>query len=78
MAGNAREWVADWYDEDHYHSPPVARNPQGPDSATFRVMRGGSFLHDPAAGRCAHRDESYPISRNGMAGFRVVMVSADH
>ena len=77
MAGNAQEWVADWYDAD-YDSPPVVRNPQGPESGTFRVLRGGSFLHDQSVSRCAHRVGGYPISRNGMAGFRVVVAPGEH
>ncbi len=77
MAGNAREWVADWYDEDYY-GRSVFRNPNGPDSGTFRVLRGGSYLHDQSVGRCAYRDGGYPISRNGIAGFRVVVAPGDH
>ena len=48
MAGNAREWVSDWYDADYYkHAPP--RNPQGPDKkGVVRSIRGGSW-HSPAA-----------------------------
>ncbi|MCP9455960.1 MAG: formylglycine-generating enzyme family protein, partial [Nitrospira sp.] len=30
MAGNAREWVADWYDAEYYAQAPD-RNPQGPE-----------------------------------------------
>ncbi|MCP9438745.1 MAG: formylglycine-generating enzyme family protein [Nitrospira sp.] len=47
MAGNAREWVADWYDADYYaHAPD--RNPQGPEKkGVVRSIRGGSW-HSPA------------------------------
>ena len=48
MAGNAREWVADWYDTDYYQDAPP-HNPQGPDKkGVVRSIRGGSW-HSPAA-----------------------------
>ena len=46
MAGNAREWVSDWYDPDYYKHAPD-RNPQGPDKkGVVRSIRGGSW-HSP-------------------------------
>jgi formylglycine-generating enzyme required for sulfatase activity len=48
MAGNAREWVSDWYDADYYRHAPD-RNPQGPDKkGVVRSIRGGSW-HSPQA-----------------------------
>lgn len=48
MAGNAREWVSDWYDADYYQHAPN-RNPQGPDKkGVVRSIRGGSW-HSPAS-----------------------------
>lgn len=48
MAGNAREWVSDWYDPDYYKHAPD-RNPQGPDKkGVVRSIRGGSW-HSPLA-----------------------------
>src|SRR4051794_17411075 len=45
MAGNAREWVQDWYDHDYYKHAPH-RNPQGPERGVVRSIRGGSW-HSP-------------------------------
>ena len=42
MAGNASEWVADWYDESYYQRSPK-RNPQGPETGKLKVYRGASF-----------------------------------
>src|SRR5215213_547357 len=48
MAGNAREWVSDWYDPEYYQHAPD-RNPQGPDKkGVVRSIRGGSW-HSPLA-----------------------------
>ena len=48
MAGNAREWVSDWYDPDYYKDAPK-RNPHGPDTkGVVRSIRGGSW-HSPAS-----------------------------
>ena len=48
MAGNAREWVSDWYDSEYYKDAPK-RNPHGPDkSGVVRSIRGGSW-HSPAS-----------------------------
>jgi len=42
MAGNAWEWVADWYGTTYYAESP-ASNPSGPDTGATRVTRGGSW-----------------------------------
>ncbi|MBA5868006.1 MAG: SUMF1/EgtB/PvdO family nonheme iron enzyme [Nitrospira sp. CR1.3] len=48
MAGNAREWVSDWYDSDYYkHASNL--NPTGPEKkGVVRSIRGGSW-HSPVA-----------------------------
>ncbi|MCC7360384.1 MAG: SUMF1/EgtB/PvdO family nonheme iron enzyme [Anaerolineales bacterium] len=42
MSGNVLEWVSDWYALDYYGVSPVD-NPQGPETGSQKVMRGGSF-----------------------------------
>ena len=42
MVGNTWEWVSDWYGENYYQNAPN-RNPKGPSSGTYRVLRGGSW-----------------------------------
>ncbi|MCG3171868.1 MAG: Hercynine oxygenase [Myxococcota bacterium] len=42
MAGNAREFAADWYADDYYRNAPGS-DPQGPESGRFHVLRGAGY-----------------------------------
>ncbi len=69
MAGNVAEWVADWLDEDYYKRSPE-RNPRGPESGTFKVLRGGSWNFSPIFLRSSYRFNGSPDFRLNLIGFR--------
>jgi len=69
VTGNVWEWCADWFDEDHYKQLP-ARNPTGPSSGQYRVLRGGSWFHESYGARCALRFWRRPSGGLGYVGFR--------
>jgi formylglycine-generating enzyme required for sulfatase activity len=70
MHGNALEWCSDWYAQDYYKKSPVD-DPQGPDSGSARVLRGGGYGVALVTLRSAHRDSAIPSYRGCHYGFRV-------
>jgi formylglycine-generating enzyme required for sulfatase activity len=69
MAGNAAEWVEDWFGIDYYATMPD-RNPQGPANGRYKVVRGGSWKSAPALLRTATRSGASPNQRASTIGFR--------
>jgi formylglycine-generating enzyme len=69
MAGNVWEWVSDWYSDDYYRSSPE-ENPQGPDTGTEKVLRGGSWKDDYAEIRSMNREAENPLHSSHLIGFR--------
>ena len=74
VAGNATEWVADWWDAEYYsHSPE--RNPAGPPAGDQKVHRA-PIAHaggGPAKCRCTVR---YPARPDEFHGFRCAATTA--
>jgi formylglycine-generating enzyme required for sulfatase activity len=77
MAGNAREWMADWYDRDYYGtllSDKVVEDPRGPDhKSRERALRGGAFVKVPSVLRVSNRDGNAPGLSDDSIGFRCLV-----
>jgi|TARA_B110000467_G_scaffold123917_1_gene115875 sulfatase modifying factor 1 len=69
MAGNAREWVKDWYSPEYYKNAPSS-NPQGPSVGILKVIKGGSWHSFKSDIRSASRGKGgFALKTDGI-GFR--------
>ena len=75
MYGNAWEWCSDWHGVDYY-AKSAETDPAGPDTGSFKVLRGSGWS-DPAW-RCRSAQRNYFPPEDGLFefGFRVLRVSA--
>jgi len=74
MAGNAAEWVSDWYDREYYQQSPE-KNPTGPPKGERRVIRGGSWSDLPPALRVTARFSAEPEFEDRTVGFRCALAA---
>jgi sulfatase modifying factor 1 len=72
MSGNVWEWCSDWYDDSYYANSP-RNNPQGPDTGTYRVIRGGEWELPAGLTRTTYREAAKPHIRRNDIGFRLAL-----
>ncbi len=71
-AGNASEWVFDWYDEEYYAVSSL-QNPTGPADGELRVVRGSNFASEADAVPIYLRLAVDPLEHHAEVGFRCVL-----
>ena len=67
MLGDVWEWCLDWHGD---YAPTTVINPTGPESGSFRVVRGGGWFNDARFVRSACRGWGHPGDRSYDLGFR--------
>lgn len=70
MSGNVYEWVNDWYDR--YTADPQV-NPQGPETGTYKVYRGGAWNVGAGDSRCHFRYMRETTYKTPAHGFRLAL-----
>ena len=76
MHGNLAEWCGDWLGD---YPAREQMDPRGPSDEQInpdfcgKVIRGGSWMDDPAAARSAARQSELLVVGTDTIGFRVVL-----
>lgn len=76
MAGSVWEWCSDWYSANYYSQSP-RKNPKGPESSEYRVLRGGGWDSIRLQLRTYYRYSDKGIRRTYNIGFRCVQSVSD-
>ena len=70
MAGNAAEWVRDYFDPTYYRTSKTLESPLGPGTGRERVIRGGSYRDTSHTVRVAARRPKLETEADSTVGFR--------
>ncbi|HAW52635.1 MAG TPA: formylglycine-generating enzyme family protein [Flavobacteriales bacterium] len=70
MSGNVMEWTSDWYSKTYYHDAPY-KNPEGPNTGSHKVIRGGSWNNSKKQIRVTNRSYSTLGSKYDDLGIRL-------
>lgn len=69
MAGNMSEWTADWFVREYYKDSP-SKNPKGPETGAYKVIRGGAWSDPPKRITVYFRNWVRPSQRQPNIGIR--------
>jgi len=76
MSGNVSEWCSDWFDREYYKSSPP-RNPKGPETGMYKVIRGGAWSDEATRVTVFFRNWVRPTQTTPNIGFRCAKSAGD-